>query len=147
MAVGPTPILHILNHYHTTVVLTKFDILTRPAELHHVTEVSNHMHTIQYLVHQQVKQNWLARQKVLCIRSLGDLQSSSQQQQFRRSPSTLSPYCQSQLRRGCRALWCGDHQVTMLHCTPCDDDPGKDSTSFIASVLHKQTCIQSYNYN
>ena len=47
MAVGPTPILHILNHYHTTVVLTKFDILTRPAELHHVTEVSNHMHTIQ----------------------------------------------------------------------------------------------------
>ena len=30
----------------------------------------------------------------------------------------------------------------MLHCTPCDDDPGKDSTLLIASVLHKQTCIQ-----
>ena len=35
----------------------------------------------------------------------------------------------------------------MLHCTPCDDDPGKDSTLLIAFVLHKQSCIQCYNYN
>ena len=138
MTAGLTPMLHILNHCCTTA--TKFDIAYQQGQQSCMMKPKCQNHT-QYKKKINNTKQLVSKTERAVHKVLGDLLSSPQQQQFRRSPSILSPYCQSQLRRGCSALWSGDHQVTMLHCTPCDDDPGKDSTLLIASVLHEQTCI------